>query len=163
MTEDRNKTHEARQNIVRRALRYRGAMDAAQLAGRYFWPEEAALAVLEKLREQGNVIMEAGVYYHAELYERARRATITERRQVQTASASHYAALKAACPTTPDGRQSLLRAIDEPPKKRREKDGRTVFRLPVSVALPVAQAVEVALPSVRRNAKPTPFAPVAAR
>ena len=86
---------EARQNVVRRALRYRDAMDAAQVAERYFWSEETAHAILEALREQGSVIMEAGLYYHAKLYERARQATITERRQVQTVPAFHYAALMA--------------------------------------------------------------------
>jgi len=83
---------EARLNVVRRALRFRGAMDATQLAKRYFWTKAAAHAVLEKLRTQGNVVEEAGCYWHAELYESARRATLRERRQVQTVPASHYAA-----------------------------------------------------------------------
>jgi ATP-dependent Lhr-like helicase len=105
---------EARQNVVRRALRYRGAMDAAQLAERYFWSKEAAHAVLESLCEQGSVIMEASLYYHAELYERARRATITERRQVRTVPAFHYAALMAGRLRTlaPPGEQ-LKQAIEK--------------------------------------------------
>jgi ATP-dependent Lhr-like helicase len=86
---------EARQNVVRRALRYRGAMDAARLADRYFWPEEEARRILEVLRVQGAAIMEAGMYYHAELYERARRAAVTERRQVRTVPGFHFAALMA--------------------------------------------------------------------
>ena len=36
---------EARRNVVRRALRYRGAMDLEELAERYFWPRAAAQAV----------------------------------------------------------------------------------------------------------------------
>jgi ATP-dependent Lhr-like helicase len=105
---------EARQNMVRRALRYRGAMDIAPLAERYFWSEETAHAVLETLREQGSVIMEAGLYYHAELYERARHATITERRQVQTVPAFHYAALMAGRLRTfaPSGEQ-LKQSIEK--------------------------------------------------
>ena len=87
---------EARQNIARRALRYRGAMDAAELAGRYFWQEEAAREVLEALREQGSAVAEESLYYHAGLYERARSATIAKRRQVRTVPASHYAAFMAA-------------------------------------------------------------------
>ena len=86
---------EARQNVVRRALRFRGAMDAAQLAERYFWPEAAAHAVLEALRAQGSVLVDAGLYFHAKLYERARRATLRERRQARTVPAFHYAALMA--------------------------------------------------------------------
>jgi len=105
---------ESRQNVARRALRYRGAMDAARLAERYFWPEEAAYAVLEALREQDGVIMEAGLYYHAELYERARRATITERRQVRTVPGFHYAALMAGRLRTiaPPGEQ-LKQALEK--------------------------------------------------
>ena len=90
--------NEARQNMVRRALRYRGAMDAAQLAERYFWLENVARSVLDSLccQGEGAVILDNGLYYHAELYERARRAAITERRQVQTAPASSYSALMAS-------------------------------------------------------------------
>jgi len=93
-------TH-ARQNIARRALRYRGAMDAAQLAERYFWSENVAQSVLDSLCDNQNkneaaVILDGGLYYHAELYERARRATITERRQVQTVPSVNYAALMAS-------------------------------------------------------------------
>ena len=110
---------EARQNIVRRALRYRGAMDTVTLAERYFWPEEEAHVVLTALREQDNVILDAGLYYHAELYERARRATITERRQVQTAPSSHYAALMAnrlrlLAPPAEQLKQAILKLTDRP-------------------------------------------------
>jgi len=105
---------EARQNIVRRALRYRGAMDTGQLAERYFWSEEAAHTVLESLCSQGSAIMEADLYYHAELYERARRATITERRQVRTVPAFHYAALMA-------GRIRILAPPEEQLKQAIEK------------------------------------------
>ena len=105
---------EARQNIVRRALRYRGAMDISQVAERYFWSEETASAVLESLRAQGSVIKEASLYYHAELYERARRATLTERRQVHTEPATHYAAFMAGYIRTlaPQGEQ-LKQAIEK--------------------------------------------------
>ncbi|MCL2827343.1 MAG: DEAD/DEAH box helicase [Oscillospiraceae bacterium] len=110
---------EARQTMVRRALRYRGAMDAVELAKRYFWPRETAQVVLEALCEQGSVILDAGLYYHAELYERARRATITERRQVQTVPASHYAALMAErvrtfAPTGEQLKQAALILADRP-------------------------------------------------
>jgi len=90
--------NEARQNIVRRALRYRGAMSVAQLIERYFWPENVAQSILDALcqGEDNAVISDNHLYYHAELYERARRATITERRQAQTVPATHYAALMAS-------------------------------------------------------------------
>ncbi|MCL2378653.1 MAG: DEAD/DEAH box helicase [Defluviitaleaceae bacterium] len=110
---------EARQSIVRRALRYRGAMSGAQLAERYFWQEETANRILEALCSQGSAIMEAGLYYHAELYERARRATITERRQVRTVPGHHYAALiagqsKTLAPPAEQLRQALEKLADRP-------------------------------------------------
>ena len=111
--------NKARQDIVRRALRYRGPMDAAQLAERYFWPEETAHAILESLCEQDSVIKETDLYYHAELYERARRATITERRQVRTVPSAHYAALMAArlkilAPPEEQLKQALEKLSDRP-------------------------------------------------
>ena len=110
---------ESRQNVARRALRYRGAMDAAQLAERYFWPEKTAYAVLEKLREQGSVIMDAGLYYHTGLYERARRAAIAERRQAETVPAFHYAAfmagmLRTLAPPQEQLKQALEKLADRP-------------------------------------------------
>jgi ATP-dependent Lhr-like helicase len=114
-----NETLEARQNIVRRALRYRGAMDVAQVAERYFWSKDEAHAVLEFLLEQGSAIVEADLYYHAELYERARRATISERRQVQTMPSSHFAALMAGCirtlaPPEEQLKQAIEKLTDRP-------------------------------------------------
>jgi ATP-dependent Lhr-like helicase len=110
---------EACQNVVRRALRYRGAMTTAQLAERYFWSEETAHTVLESLRKQGTAIMEKELFYHAELYERARRATITARRQVQTVPASHYAAFMAGririfAPPEEQLKQAIGRLTDHP-------------------------------------------------
>jgi len=89
---------EARQNIVRRALRYRGAMDVQLLSERYFWPEDVTRLVLDSLCDQDKsaVILDSSLYYHAELYERARRATITERRQAQTVPSANYASLIAS-------------------------------------------------------------------
>ncbi|MCL2841160.1 MAG: DEAD/DEAH box helicase [Defluviitaleaceae bacterium] len=114
-----NDKGEARQNIVRRALRYRGAMDVAQLAERYFWSEGVAQSVLDSLCNQGSVIFDNGFYYHAELYERARRATITERRQVQTVPAANYAALisaktQALAPPTEQLKQAIQRLSSIP-------------------------------------------------
>ena len=108
-----------RQDIVRRALRYRGAMDVAQVAERYFWPNETACSVLEALLAQGSVIVEEGLYYHAELYERARRATLTERRQVQTVPAFHYAAfmagrLRTLAPQGEQLKQANVQLADRP-------------------------------------------------
>jgi len=106
--------NEARQNIVRRALRYRGAMEAGQVAERYFWPKETAHEILTALQSQGTAIAEGGLYYHAELYERARRATITERRQVRTVPGHHYAALIAGqVKTLAPPAEQLRQAIDK--------------------------------------------------
>ena len=114
-----NSDEEALQNIVRRALRYRGAMDIASLAERYFWSKEVAKGILEALLEQGSITTENDLYYHGELYERARRATISERRQVRTVSASHYAAFMAGrirvhAPPAEQLKQAIEKLIDRP-------------------------------------------------
>ena len=82
--------------IVRRMLRYRGATNAEQTAGRYFWPEEKAAAILYELTQSGSAVCDDGAYYHADLYERARRETVSfRRRQIATAPPERYAALLA--------------------------------------------------------------------
>ena len=89
-----NKDLEARGKIVRRLLRYRGAMSAEQVAERYLWSDEEAQAVLTQLTEQEQIVVQDCIYYHAALYERARQETIKDRRrQVITLPAERYAAL----------------------------------------------------------------------
>jgi len=85
---------EARMKIVRRLLRYRGAVSAEQAAERYLWTDSEAQEVLTGLCEKGQIVEQGGVFYHAELYERARNETIKDRRrQVTTLPAERYAAL----------------------------------------------------------------------
>jgi len=87
----------ARERIVRRVLRYRGAQSPEQIAERYFWPEPVAQALLASLGEQGSAVLDGEVYYHAELYDRARRETVqSRRRQVKTLPPQRYAALMAS-------------------------------------------------------------------
>lgn len=87
---------EARLRIVRRALRYRGAQTAETLGERYFWPEDTALKILKELCNLENAVEYEGLYYHAELYDRARHETVKFRRkQIKTLTASRYAALLA--------------------------------------------------------------------
>ncbi|NCB29469.1 MAG: DEAD/DEAH box helicase, partial [Clostridia bacterium] len=89
-----NKNFEARLKLVRRLLRYRGAMSAEQIAERYLWTDEEAQLILTRLVKQEQIVVQDGVYYHAELYERARNETIKDRRrQVTTQPAERYAAL----------------------------------------------------------------------
>lgn len=85
---------EAREKIVRRLLRYRGAMSAEQVAERYLLTDEEAHGILGALCGKAQAVEQDGVYYHAELYERARNETIKDRRrQVTTQPAERYAAL----------------------------------------------------------------------
>lgn len=84
----------AREHIVRRALRYRGAHSVAQMAERYQWIPNEVQAVFDALSGQNAVIEDTGLYYHAELYERARHETIKERRrQIKTLPPDRLAAL----------------------------------------------------------------------
>jgi ATP-dependent Lhr-like helicase len=88
--------HEARLHLVRRLLRYRGARTPEQVGERYGWSEEEALTLLTGLCQRDSAILYDGVYYHAELFEKARRETIKNRRQqIRTVPAERYAALLA--------------------------------------------------------------------
>ena len=76
-----NKDPEAQMKIVRRLLRYRGAMSAEQVAERYLWTDETAQDILTKLCGQEQIVEQGGIYYHGTLYERARQETIKEDRR----------------------------------------------------------------------------------
>ena len=85
---------EARLHIVLRLLRYRGASSPELVGERYFWTEKIAQELLNELCQQGSVVESDGLYYHAELYDRARRETIkSRRRQIKTLPSERYAAL----------------------------------------------------------------------
>lgn len=88
--------YEARKQIVLRLIRYRGAQTAESISERYLWEPELACKILEELERQGSIVESEGLYYHAELYERARRESIKSRRaQIKTRPAERYAALMA--------------------------------------------------------------------
>ncbi len=86
----------AKQRIVRRLLRYRGAQTREQVADRYYWSQDEAAEVLEALREAKSAVEAEGFYFHGELYDRARRETVKMRRsQIETLPPERYAALMA--------------------------------------------------------------------
>lgn len=85
---------EAWRRIVRRCLRYRGPMSAADVAARYALPDSRA--VLDGLMEGGEVVLEDGLYIHAETYQRAQKLTLSaHRRAVETVEPQNYAAFLA--------------------------------------------------------------------
>lgn len=85
---------EARLSLVLRVLRFRGAQTIEQLAERYFWRDELARELLNSLWEQGSAVECDGLYFHAELYDRARKETVkSRRRQIKTLPPQRYAAL----------------------------------------------------------------------
>jgi len=87
---------ESQKAIVRRALRYRGAQTAATVADRYRWDDGHSGAVLEALAEGGEAVRDGELYYHADLYSRARDMTVRSRRmRVSTLPAQSYASLMA--------------------------------------------------------------------
>ncbi|MDR0325917.1 MAG: DEAD/DEAH box helicase [Oscillospiraceae bacterium] len=100
-------------NIVRRSLRYRGAQTAGQVSERYFLPADTVRETLSRLREAGSIVEDDGVYYHKDVYERARHETVAaRRRQVRTVPPERYAAWMAgrsAVSATPD--EQLRRAV----------------------------------------------------
>lgn len=79
--------------IIRKALRYRGGHTRNQLQDRYQISEIRLKSVLDDLIQEKQVILQEGVYYHAQLYQRAQKETIKcMRQQAITVPASHYAA-----------------------------------------------------------------------
>lgn len=88
---------ESGMHIIRRLLYYRGPFPAEQVQERYLPAEtEYINRWLEMLCEQGEIIESEGFYYHAKLYDRARKATIRHlRMEAVTQPPEHYAALLA--------------------------------------------------------------------
>lgn len=97
-------------DVVRRMLRYRGGATAEQVAVRYGWTMEEAGLVLEELVRREEVVAQEElrsdtaaadsaerpetVYYHAQLYKRARVRTLKNRREeITTCPPENYAAL----------------------------------------------------------------------
>lgn len=96
----------ARKQLVLRLLRYRGAQTAELISERYYWKKDLSEALLKELSKEGEAIESEGLYYHSELYNRARNATIQSRRaRIVTLPSERYAALlvsriyKAAAPS----------------------------------------------------------------
>ena len=86
----------ASKRLVQRLLRYRGAKTLEEVAERYLWTDDRALGILSALCDQGKLILQDDIYYHFELYDRARNETIRNRRkQISTLPPERYAALMA--------------------------------------------------------------------
>ncbi|MCI8355787.1 MAG: DEAD/DEAH box helicase [Lachnospiraceae bacterium] len=108
-------SRERAMDIVRRMLRYRGGAGSLQVARRYGWSPETAEGILRELAERKEAVAgkepdgrEPGssgpVYHHAELYRRAVRKTLQNRRaEIQTCPPCAYGALLASrlCPSLP--------------------------------------------------------------
>ncbi|MDR0917391.1 MAG: DEAD/DEAH box helicase [Oscillospiraceae bacterium] len=75
-----NADNDTRERVVRRVLRYRGAQTVESVAERYFWEPDETQNVLAALVTRREAVEVGGTYYHAELYERARRETVADRR-----------------------------------------------------------------------------------
>ncbi len=85
---------EKRAHILRRLLRYRGPQASNQVAQRYSLSEEAALHILTSLAKSGDAVEYEGLYYHAQLFDRAIKETVhMRRRQIRTLPPERYAAL----------------------------------------------------------------------
>lgn len=113
--------------ILRRMLRYRGGSSARQAAQRYGWSLQTAEDLLQELCRRGEVVCQEEprrlenaasqtaepVYYHAQLYKRARTKTLINRREeISTCPPSSYAALllsKSRNPAPPE--ESIHTAI----------------------------------------------------
>ena len=90
--------HEQKSNvlahIIRRLLRYRGAQSLENIADRYVLNLQRVQTVLDELIKSGDIVQNDLLYYHAELFSRARHLTIKERRnRVTTSPPQSYIAL----------------------------------------------------------------------
>jgi len=82
--------------IIRRTLRYKGAHYPEQLCERYFLRISEAMEILSHLCATAAAVEDNGLYYHGDLYERARNATIRERRrEIKTQPSQNYVNLAA--------------------------------------------------------------------
>lgn len=87
---------EAACGIVRRLLYYRGPKTVPEIQERYLPAAGFVEKILELLCERKEIVEADGMYYHARLYDRARKATIrTMRLKARTCPACRYAALAA--------------------------------------------------------------------
>lgn len=106
--------------IFRRCLRYRGPQDALSLSDRYFLPAKECERLLLEMVSDRDIIENDGLFYHGELYDRARKQTIhMKRKQVKTLPSSFYAdwiCQNLQNPATPSEqlRQTVLRFLDVP-------------------------------------------------
>lgn len=102
-------------SIVRRLLRYRGAHSSEEVAERYFLSPLEGEEILTALCEREEAVNREGLYYHAKLYDRARRETIKNKRaQIRTQKAERYAALLAERIIQPGTKEEqTLKAIEQ--------------------------------------------------
>ena len=101
--------------IVRRLLRYRGAQSCEEVAERYFLTAQEGEEILTALCEREEAVNREGLYYHAKLYDRARRETIKNKRaQIRTQKAERYAAILADRIIHPGTKEEqTLKAIEQ--------------------------------------------------
>ena len=86
-----------RKQLVLRLLRYRGPQSIDTVCDRYFWKQELSIELLKILCKEGDAVESNGLYYHAELYDRARKETIrSQREQIKTLPSQNYAAFLAS-------------------------------------------------------------------
>lgn len=111
-SEKRDAEKQAR--IARRCLRYRGAQSARSLRERYGWPADDCAAALDALTKSGDAVEENELYFHAQVYEMARRQTVRARRDaIVTLPPSRYAALLARGLRAPGRQADQLRGAAE--------------------------------------------------
>lgn len=104
----------AREHLIRRALRYRGPHSLKQMAQRYQWTDAETQLVLDALVSSEAVVQDEELYYHGELYTKARHETIKERRrQIKTQPGSRLAAvLSTRAKVTAPPKEQLERAVE---------------------------------------------------
>lgn len=100
---------EAAASIIRRMLYYRGAHSIQGIMERYLLPEKLVQEILTDLCRKNEAIEDNALYFHAKIYDRARKNTVKNlRMQVTTKPGASYAALLAGRATRNDNGVSQL-------------------------------------------------------
>ncbi len=101
-TQSLETTMAAAAGIVRRMLYYRGGQTPEEIQDRYLFPDGVVEQMITILTEEKAVVEDSGVYYHAKLYDRARKAHLRNlRHSTSTQPPEHFAALMAGRAQTP--------------------------------------------------------------
>ena len=86
--------YDLKKRITRRCLRFRGPQSVKSLSDRYFLDEDLAQKILSDLDGSNAAVEKDGLYYHAEIYNKAGWYTLSaKRKEIETSPSEKYQSL----------------------------------------------------------------------